>query len=101
MFNRSTFCKKENQETFFIPFSFSYHFFSNDFQMVSSLIILGSLSFVVLSFLINRIYKPIGYTSIPGPALRLSTRLLMFIQLHFLQTLPEFTEFWCKLYGDT
>ncbi|CAI2166738.1 1022_t:CDS:1 [Funneliformis geosporum] len=69
--------------------------------MVSQLAILGSLLFVVLSFLVNLIYKPIGCKNIPGPSLHLGTRFLMFIQLHFFQTVPVFTEFWCRRYGDT
>ncbi|KAF0536080.1 aromatase [Gigaspora margarita] len=36
-----------------------------------------------------------------GPPLNILTRLIIFIQLHFFLTVPEFTEFWCRLYGDT
>ncbi|CAG8586746.1 4784_t:CDS:1, partial [Racocetra fulgida] len=42
---------------------------------------------------------PSGST-ICGPPLNILTRLIMFIQLHFYYTVPEFTEFWCQLYGD-
>ncbi|CAG8724948.1 3098_t:CDS:2 [Gigaspora rosea] len=44
----------------------------------------------------SQLYQPFC-----GPPLNILTRLIMFIQLHFLITVPEFTEFWCRLYGDT
>ncbi|CAG8536704.1 5563_t:CDS:1 [Gigaspora margarita] len=41
-----------------------------------------------------------GSQSIRGPPLNIFIRMIMFIQLHFIYTVPEFTEFWCRHYGD-
>ncbi|CAG8780593.1 18956_t:CDS:1, partial [Dentiscutata erythropus] len=62
-----------------------------------------AIFFTILSVSLYNVCAPksTGYQPIRGPPLNILTHLIMFIQLHFFFTVPEFTEFWCRLFGDT
>src|SRR5687768_11235166 len=68
--------------------------------MLNPMNVLIPIALVALSVAYTRTRKPKGSQLVPGPSLHLGTRLLMFIQVHFFHTVPEFSEFWCKRYGD-
>ncbi|CAG8483886.1 5459_t:CDS:1 [Diversispora eburnea] len=70
---------------------------------VSNSILLVCFTFIasVILYNIRAAKKPFGCQSVPGPRLHFGTRVLMFLQVNFLHTVPEFTKFWCQHYGDT
>ncbi|RHZ52426.1 hypothetical protein Glove_461g58 [Diversispora epigaea] len=69
---------------------------------VQNSILLVGLTIVAsaILYIIRAAKKPFGRQSIPGPHLHFGTRMLMFLQIHFFHTVPEFTKFWCQHYGD-